>query len=351
MNEPETLLLFKGAVYECTYNEDGHFSTSQICMLFDLPSQDVLLNFRKIEVLVAPPDVQDVEYNTDKSKEEYIAEGWKVEMMGKAPERVYKIKNRIHAQRRQHGLRHRVTSTIHASMGVDTLIKVAIEVSNTDSQYKLWNKSQVIVACSRTKVGRNTIFVGDMVSIIDALVSLIRQKNQWTDYMEKVLDLTTMNGPTAEDQTEEVAPGRRVFNTERCFPFRLCDVSLPSCKTGFVYSLISLRDPSFSYIGKTMDINRRLQQHNSGNDSSSTAPQRLRPYAIFAYICGFEHDKTLLSCVEFVWKEKRDRLCNSGIQCQKQWARRGGQLVIKSVCDRERNIHNLRLVLLFHDTL
>ena len=28
MKEPETLLFFKGAVYECTYNEDGHFSTS-----------------------------------------------------------------------------------------------------------------------------------------------------------------------------------------------------------------------------------------------------------------------------------------------------------------------------------
>ena len=57
-------------------------------------------------------------------------------MMGKAPERVHKIKNRIQAQRRQYGLRHRVTSTIHASMG-DTLIKVAIEVSNTNGPYKL----------------------------------------------------------------------------------------------------------------------------------------------------------------------------------------------------------------------
>ena len=94
-----------------------------------------------------------------------------------------------------------------------------------------------------------------MVSIIDALVTLIQQKNQWTDYMEKVLELTTMNGSTVEDQTEEVALERRAFDTERCFPFRLCYVSLPSCKTGFVYFLISLRDPSFSYIGRTMDIN------------------------------------------------------------------------------------------------
>ena len=86
MKEPETLLLFEGAVYECTYDEDGHISTSQICMLFDLPRQDDLLHFRKIEVLVAPPGVQDVEYNAEKSKEEYIAKKWKVEMMGKAPE-------------------------------------------------------------------------------------------------------------------------------------------------------------------------------------------------------------------------------------------------------------------------
>ena len=349
IKEPENLLFFKGAVYECTFNEDGHFSTSQICILIDLPDQDDLDNFRKVEVLIAPPGIQDVEYNPDKGKDEYIAEGWRVQKVGTAPERIHKIQNRLQAQRRQYGLRHRVTSTIHAAMG-DTLIKVAIEVSNSDSLYKLWDKAQVIVACSRTKVGKNTIFVGDKSSIIEALVTLIQQKNQWTDYMEKVLEIVTINNDQgASDDNDGTASERGVFDTNECFPFRLCDVSLPSCKTGFVYFLVSLRDPAFTYIGMTNDINRRLQQHNSGNGSSSTVPLRLRPYALFAYICGFECNTTLLSYVESQWKIKRNRLRDSGILCQKQWARRGGHSVIDAVHNSANNNYDLRLILLFRD--
>ena len=105
---------------------------------------------------MTPPDIQDVEYDTEKTKEEYISERWKVQKIGTAPEQIHEIQNRLQAQRRQYGLRHIVTSMIHAAMG-DTLVEVTLEVSNSDGHYKLWDKAQVIVACSRTKIGKNTI--------------------------------------------------------------------------------------------------------------------------------------------------------------------------------------------------
>ena len=55
VKEPQHLLFFKGTVYKCTYNEDMKFSQSQFCLIFNLPSQDDLNHFRKVEVIMAPP--------------------------------------------------------------------------------------------------------------------------------------------------------------------------------------------------------------------------------------------------------------------------------------------------------
>lgn len=54
--------------------------------------------------------------------------------------------------------------------------------------------------------------------------------------------------------------------------------------------ILTTRDQSFTcYIGMTKSIRNRLEQQNSGNGSitTTTMPARLRPYAAFAYICGF----------------------------------------------------------------
>ena len=115
--------------------------------------------------------------------------------IGVAPSRTIKIDRIFQAERQQYSLKHHITSTIHESM-VDTLQKIAMEVSDQKDSFKLWDKAQVIVGCSRTKTGKDTIFVGDKRSTINALVSLIQQKNQWVDYMENVLNLISVNAQT-----------------------------------------------------------------------------------------------------------------------------------------------------------
>ena len=75
--------------------------------------------------------------------------------------------------------------------------------------------------------------------------------------------------------------------TQTSFPYRIADVVLPQCNTGYVYMLISLRHPNFTYIGTTLCLRNRLQAHNCGHGAAETTPMYLRPFALFAYICGF----------------------------------------------------------------
>ena len=334
LKQPEVILFFKGAIYECTYNHDGKFSNAQLCMLLDLPEQSDLDNFRKISVLIAPPAVQDIEYSNEKTKQQYLNEGWKEEKIGTAPEKVHKVSGWLQAQRKQYGLKHRVTSTIHASMG-DTLIKVAIEISDM-GVYKLWDKAQVIVALSRTRIGKNTIFVGNKENTVNALVTLIQQRNQWTDYMEKVLELVTINMTENTDTN--------LFDQQQSNPYNVCDIPLPQDNLGYVYFLVSCRDFSYTYIGKTTNLVKRLYEHNTGYGSKSTSFSSVRPLAVAGYICGFEGGKDrLLNTVEREWKKQRDRIISGGITCIKQIIVTSGSSTINSITDR--NIcHDLRLI-------
>ena len=178
----------------------------------------------------------------------------------------------------------------------ETLNKIAIQI--TESMFELWDKAQVIVALTRTKIGKNVIIVGDIQETINTIISLIQTRSQWTDYMENILDLITVG--------ENIGERVPILNY-RSFPFRICDISLPQSKTGFVYFLISVRNLDYTYIGECSCITKRLYQHNSGHGSTSTAPAHCRPFAVFGYICGFNgENKPLRRQVEKQWKEKRD---------------------------------------------
>ena len=81
VKESQLLLFFKCAVYECTYNKDLKFSQSQICMIINIPSQDDLDHFRKIEVITAPPGMQDVTFDENETQNTYISDGWKLKTL------------------------------------------------------------------------------------------------------------------------------------------------------------------------------------------------------------------------------------------------------------------------------
>ena len=64
---------------QCTCNEDLYFSQSQICILLNLPLEDQLTQFQKIELLMAPPGLQDIVYDPNETKNEYVTDGCKTE--------------------------------------------------------------------------------------------------------------------------------------------------------------------------------------------------------------------------------------------------------------------------------
>ena len=43
------------------------------------------------------------------------------------------------------------------------------------------------------------------------------------------------------------------------FPHRICDFPLPQCNTGYACMLMSVKDKSFTYIGQTIRICKRIQ--------------------------------------------------------------------------------------------
>ena len=192
MKEPSTLLFFKGAVYEFTQNCDGLYSQGQMALLYDLPNQDAISQNRKIKVLAAPTGLHDIEYDDSMSKDDYIAKGFHEVEVGMAPIRTQAINKYQQAQRKQYAIRQRVTSTIHAAM-VDTLTKVAIQV--TDRMFELWDKAQIIVALTRTKIGKNIIFVGNKQETIESIIRLVKKKKAnglttWRIYLVLLLLMT-----------------------------------------------------------------------------------------------------------------------------------------------------------------
>ena len=324
VKEQETLLLFKGAVYEFTYNNDGYFSQAQSAILYDLPSQEDIDRWRKIPVLAAPTGTKDIHFGSDATKESYLALGFTEVKVGPAPERLVNSHN-IQSRRKQYGLKHRVTSTIHAAMG-DTLCRMATEVSRTDPNFSVWDKGQLVVVLSRTKLARNTIFVGIKEETLAVFKEILLRKTQWSDYIEDVLDVVTLSPQDSEVQRAPSTPF-----TQQSFPLRICDVSLPQCRTGYVYLLISLKNPDHTFFGETICLRTRIQKHNSGYGADGMNTVELRPFAILAYICGFNGDKHLRQHVCNHWMEKKyDLLMNDGVSDPHQWAL-GGQNVIDSL--------------------
>lgn len=261
IKEPQDLLFFRGAIYQCTYNEDEKFNQSQLAFCFDLPHQDDLDYFRTVKVLLFPATLkfEDFMFDANATKDNYTSQGFTEISMGVSPERIKYLNNDVQAFRKQYGLRHYVSGTIHSIMG-DTYHLMATCISS----YKMWEKGQLVVICSRTRRMEDTIFVGNEEETINALVQLLKKKTMWSDYMNRVLNIITV-------ETEDVAIENRALDYST-YPFRVSDIALPEAQTGYVFFMKSIADDSCVYIDTTNCLRSRLIRHNSGLDSSLHPP-------------------------------------------------------------------------------
>ena len=160
--------------------------------MYDSPLQRDSDNWQPIKLLLAPPGMKSIEYDVDKSKQQYINEGFQEISMGICNAYTQKLKHYKQGKRKQYGIKHYVSATIHAAMG-DTLNQMATSISTNDSNFELWDKGQLVVILSRTKFAKDSIFVGPKEETLTAFKQLLLKRNQWTDYIEDVLNIVTIN--------------------------------------------------------------------------------------------------------------------------------------------------------------
>ena len=160
--------------------------------------------------------------------------------------------------------------------------------------------------------------------------------------MEQILEIASINYSST---TNVSIPA--ILRDEN--PFRFCDRPIPTCNTGIFYMLVSVQNHAYTYIGMTNNISTRLQQHNSGNGHAFTTPNRLRPWALLAYIVVFDGNRSQMFAVERIWKSKRDLEYVRGVRCAKRIARLAHGLIdsYQSNSMLSYNSCDLRLVLNF----
>ena len=311
LREPDLLCLVQWGVYECTINDPGgNFNQSTICVLVDVPDASVVNSFGPFQAFIAPPGSQVVEFLYDgsdrPSKEQLNEWGWKEAKISVAPERPVTAKRGFQAKRTQYALKHTGALTVNKSQGDTISGTLAVEISTTTSP---WEKEQVVVIFSRTKRAKDIIIVGpDKDWIVDKLWDLVTKGNQWTQMMENILDVLTIN-PAPDNNDDTDTRVHSVIDYPRNHPFGPRYASLPSDDTGFVYLLCSENNLDFTYIGQTQNIRQRFREHQSGNGAFGTSRRKDQPFFLAGYISGLTGYNESDRChLERRWRTLRNNL-------------------------------------------
>ena len=164
---------------------------------------------------------------------------------------------------------------------------MSILVSDTEKIFSLWDRGQLIVILSRTRIIQNTIFVGTKNETIIRFKVILDQITHWCDYIEEVMKIINF---TPNNNSESSAS-----LNQSSFPFRICDISLPQDQNGSVYFLISQKYTSYVHNISTLCLRTTLRKYNVGGYSSGTdITMNLRPFVLIYYICGFRKDRQII---------------------------------------------------------
>jgi len=156
------------------------------------------------------------------------------------------------------------------------------------------------VLLSRTPTAKDTIFVGDPDSVVASLLHTMKRTTQYTHYICSLLDAFVNKG-----SNQDMAPVPVQFDLA-LHPYRPIDVALPVDNTGCSYLLVSCKNTSVTYIGETHDLSHRIDCHNSGIGSDQTQSVALRPWAVLAFVVGFDGDRNKRKAFESQWKAARE---------------------------------------------
>ena len=269
------LFLFERGRYEFTYNLRGQFQQGQLAILLSIDRQDVEKE-KSIQFFKGPPGCKEFPSIENFNEEYLLSNGWEKVWVPFEASKPTRIWGNLFGRRHQYGVRLRVASTIHASMGstYGTLVTAVSPVrAHRDLDFALWETAQVVVLVSRTRLCSDIYFVGKPDEVVNHLLSVLDNQTRYLPHI-KALTLSLCQSTTAT--TPLIIPPP---------VFRPCDVVVD--KIPAVYLLVSTKHLGYMYIGETMDVRKRLNEHNSGDGSKFTNNERLRPWALFGYVYGF----------------------------------------------------------------
>ena len=307
--EPPRLVFTPYCLYEITTNdtEHGTYHHTNHALLIDLPNENTISNHLSIEMLLVPTHIQHVDFlesndpSTYPTKDELVNMGWNVIRIKPTPLREVTIRGTYRVKRKQYSLRHIGSGTIDSCQGDTIYTQLVFECSALSSP---WLKAHIVVLLSRTPTAAQIVIIGDKQWAIERLTQLICTPTQWTQYMDRMINMLSINvGDSSSSQ-------RYALDLNQVYPFKISSFQLPSEPgTGFVYVLCSMKDPDFNYIGECQDIVKRLRAHNSGRGAEGTMNVNLQPFFIAAYITGFvQNSKAYRMQFETRVRNERDSL-------------------------------------------
>ena len=266
---PSKLILYRNALLRFTANIPNlQARQGQLCVIMETPSATA----SSLEVLIAPPGCRTV---TSSDESILLMSGWRKVTVNQVYTPVYTNKTSF-LRRYFFPLKNYVASTIHKCLG-DTFPKIVTKISSTDSDYKLWEKEQLLVLLSRVSKLEEITFIGEKADIEATLCTIIQKQNCWSEFIENFLTrLTPSSNPNSTASLNLTTTCFSPWNTV-----------LPADETGFVYLLTSTKIASAFFIGETVGLRKCLKEINCGYGPDSTRPIERRPWALLAFATGF----------------------------------------------------------------
>ena len=299
--EDRKLYFPRDLVYQTTEVRGNKYNSNQLCVLWDIPSQEDIDKFKPVSFLVSPPGTKEIpDISQLHSAQSLLNAGWKLTTIECTRGSSHTLKNRLRGRRKQYALRLHVTTTLHGAMGSTFAVLCSKVDKDPRSPYALWERAQAIVLLSRTKKAKDIIFAGDPDLTADAIVDVLTQTTQYFDYMRHVLKAFLASS------SEERQHDPPIINLAS-HPFRPIDVELPTDTTGYCYMISSLQQPDVTYIGETSNLGRRIDQHNSGSGAIQTASLHLRKWILVCFVAGFGNNKVARKAFEKQWQHNREQ--------------------------------------------
>ena len=170
---------------------------------------------------------------------------------------------------------------MHSAMG-DARDEMAISVSDTNEDFSLWDRGQLIVASSRTRLIKKKNFVGNEMK------QSMHWKDHWHIELKGLIALVKLSKQLVWVLNLLTALQGQWIKCISLFVY----VSLSQDQTGAVFFLLSKRDESVHIAS--------LQKKYPGVSLSSLT-LHLRPYVLIAFIVGFERNVSHMEEIKEQW--------------------------------------------------